>query len=331
MIDDQPTLPQLDHRPFVTDSGLETTLIYLDGIELPEFAAFILLETAEGRRRLRHYFERHASIAREAECGFIAESPTWRANPAWGRRLGYDGRALDAINQDAITLLADLRDRDGRGSDEYVISGCIGPRGDGYDPSSPVDADAAARYHAGQIAAFADTQADLVSALTITTADEAIGITRAAQSAGIPVVISFTVETDGRLPSGGTLGDTITQVDEATDHGPAYYMINCAHPAHFAPALDDGGPWLARLRGIRANASRRSHAELDTAPELDSGDPDELAREYAALIARFPQLTILGGCCGTDERHVKQIARACITSAWPRSGSIHVADLRFRG
>ena len=319
MIDDRPPLPQLDHRPFLTDSGLETTLIFIDGIDLPEFAAFPLLETSDGRCRLRHYFERHASISREASCGFIAEAPTWRANRRWGRRLGYDPRELDALNQQAITLLADLRDRDGRGESDYVISGCIGPRGDGYEPSEVLPPDDAERYHAQQIESFADTQADLVSALTLTHVEEAIGITRAAQAVAIPVVISFTLEIDGRLPSGTPLGDAILEVDEATAAGPSYYMVNCAHPVHFEHVLEEGGPWLGRLRGIRANASRKSHAELDAATDLDSGDPATLASEYASLVARFPELTILGGCCGTDERHVEQIAHACIVSAWPRS------------
>lgn len=319
MLDDQPLLPQLDYRPFLTDSGLETTLIFIDGIELPEFAAFILLETTDGRRRLRHYFERHAAIAHESSSGFIAESPTWRANTDWAEKLGYSRRELDTANKQAITMLADLRDRDGRGEREYVISGCIGPRGDGYDPRHMLTADDAERYHARQIASFAETQADLVSALTITYVEEAIGITRAAQDAGLPVVISFTLETDGRLPSGTELGDAIDEVDAATDRGPAYYMVNCAHPTHFEHVLDAGGSWLGRLRGIRANASRRSHAELDEALELDDGDPVELGSEYASLVARFPGLTILGGCCGTDERHIEQIARSCITAAWPRA------------
>jgi S-methylmethionine-dependent homocysteine/selenocysteine methylase len=318
MIADRGTLPQLEHRPFLTDSGLETTLIFKQAIDLPSFAAFVLLETPDGRRRLRDYFERHADLARNADCGFIAEAPTWRANPDWARGLGYDSRALDAINQSAITLLADLRDGDGRDRGEYLISGCIGPRGDGYDASREISPEEAERYHAEQIASFARTQADLVSALTITNTAEAIGITRAARKAGMPVVISFTLETDGRLPSGERLGEAIMSVDALTDHGPAYYMINCAHPTHLELALEADGRWLGRLRGFRANASRRSHAELDAATELDDGNPRELAREYAALTARFPELTILGGCCGTDERHIEQIARACITSASPR-------------
>ncbi len=304
-------LPQLQDRLFITDSGLETTLIYREHLDLPAFAAFVLLETEAGRRRLRHYFERHAAIARSHGAGFIAESPTWRANGDWGRILGYDADRLAAINRSAIMQLAELRAREGEGADTYVISGCIGPRHDGYDAAVRMGAPEAERYHDAQIQAFADTPVDLVSALTITYVDEAVGITRAAMRTGLPVVISFTVETDGRLPSGTSIEDAILQVDAATDRGPAYYMINCAHPSHFGAALQAGRRWPLRLRGIRANASRLSHAELDAATTLDDGDPVELAVEYRRLVTALPQLSILGGCCGTDHRHVSAIAEVC--------------------
>ncbi|HEY1712611.1 MAG TPA: homocysteine S-methyltransferase family protein, partial [Solirubrobacteraceae bacterium] len=304
-------LPQLQDRLFITDSGLETTLIYRHHLDLPEFAAFVLLETNAGRQRLRAYFDGHAAIARVHGAGFIAESPTWRANRDWGRTLGYDSERLAMINRVAIMQLAELRARAGQDPETYIISGCIGPRHDGHDASIRMGAAEAERYHDAQIQTFADTPVDLVSALTITYVDEAIGITRAAGRAGLPVVISFTVETDGRLPSGMSVEDAILQVDAATDRGPAYYMINCAHPTHFSAALQAGRRWPLRIRGIRANASRRSHAELDAATTLDDGDPVELAVEYRRLIMALPQLTILGGCCGTDHRHVAAIADVC--------------------
>jgi len=304
-------LPQLQDRLFITDSGLETTLIYRHHLDLPAFAAFVLLETNAGRQRLRAYFERHAAIARTHGAGFIAESPTWRANPDWGRMLGYDADRLAAINRTAIMQLAELRARSGQTPETFVISGCIGPRHDGYDAAIRMGAPDAERYHDAQIQAFADTPVDLVTAMTITYVDEAVGITRAAVRAGLPSVISFTVETDGRLPSGTTIEDAILQVDAATDHGPAYYMINCAHPSHFSAELQAGRRWPMRLRGIRANASRLSHAELDEATTLDDGDPVELAVDYRRLVMALPHLTILGGCCGTDHRHVSAIAEVC--------------------
>jgi S-methylmethionine-dependent homocysteine/selenocysteine methylase len=305
-------LPQSGNRLFLTDSGLETTLIFDQGIELPQFAAFVLLDSSDGRRRLREYFTDHLRVARGAEAGFVAESPTWRASPDWGERLGYDPDRLAAVNRRAVKLLAELRDETGVSSQEFVISGCIGPRGDGYAPGEELSPHAAEAYHQWQIDAFADAPVDLVSALTIPSVGEAIGITRAAMRARLPVVISFTTEIDGRLPAGDTLERAIRAVDVETGYGPDYYMINCAHPSHFGPALETIGPdAIRRLRGIRANASRRSHAELDGIDELDSEDPKQLADEYRLLIDRFPRLTVLGGCCGTDLRHIEAIAAAC--------------------
>lgn len=304
-------LSQLNDRLFLTDSGLETTLIFRDHLDLPTFAAFVLLETDVGRRRLRSYFERHHAIARAHGAGFIAESPTWRANADWGRTLGYDEAGLAAINRAAISELADMRARCGETAETFVISGCLGPRHDGYAAQVRMSAAEAEHYHDAQIQTFADTPVDLVSALTITYAEEAIGIVRAAVRMGLPVTISFTVETNGRLPSGMTIEGAIRAVDAATDRGPAYYMINCAHPTHFSAPLCSGRLWPLRLRGLRANASRLSHAELDAAPTLDDGDPVELAMEYRELVNALPQLTILGGCCGTDHRHVAAIADAC--------------------
>lgn len=303
-------LPQLEGDLFLTDSGLETVLIFLEAVELPLFAAFVLLDTEDGRERLRRYYQRHMAIAAAAGLGFVGESATWRANPDWATQLGYDTAALDRLNRESIRLLVDLRDDFGP---PFVISGCVGPRGDGYSPETLMTPDKAERYHAEQIGTFGATEADMVTAITMTHTGEAVGVARAAAAAGLPVVISFTVETDGRLPSGETLAEAVAAVDAATDVGPAYYMVNCAHPSHFEDVLAIDEPWVQRIRGVRANASRRSHAELDEAEELDDGDPDELGAEYARLRAAHPQLSVLGGCCGTDDRHVAAICLACVS------------------
>jgi S-methylmethionine-dependent homocysteine/selenocysteine methylase len=307
-------LPQLDGGLFLTDAGIETTLIFHDGLDLPYFAAFHLLRDEAGRDALARYFQRHAAIAREHGIGFILESATWRASADWGDKLGYTAAALRQANRDAIGLLADIRSDLAGEVSPMVISGCIGPRGDGYDPGAVMSPEEAQRYHAAQIDAFADTDADMVTAITMTNCSEAIGIARAARKAGLPAVVSFTVETDGRLPTGQPLNEAIEDVDAATGGSPAYYMINCAHPTHFDDALD-GGDWLRRLRGIRANASKCSHAELDEAEELDDGDPAELGGQYAALRARFPWINVLGGCCGTDHRHIERICVECKQAA----------------
>jgi S-methylmethionine-dependent homocysteine/selenocysteine methylase len=306
-------LPQLSGDPFLTDGGLETTLIFREGQELPHFAAFHLMKTAEGERLLRKYFRTYAALATRFEAGLILESVTWRANTDWGRKLGYDTRGLAEVNSRAVRQLEEIREEYADSGAPIVLSGCIGPRGDGYVPGSLMSAQEAERYHRVQIDTLADTACDLVSAFTLNYVEEAIGIARAARKANIPVVISFTLETDGHLPTGQTLGDAIRQVDEATSSYPAYFMLNCAHPSHIAGGVRGGEPWTARLRGLRVNASRMSHAELNEAPNLDAGDPVELGHECAALaVGSLPHVNVFGGCCGTDDRHVEHIAANCL-------------------
>ncbi|MGX9792317.1 homocysteine S-methyltransferase family protein [Mycobacterium sp. MMS18-G62] len=306
------SLPQLNGAGlFVTDGGLETELIFHDGLELPCFAAFPLLEQPDTRARLRHYYDGYLAIAREHGAGFIVETPTWRANPDWAEQLGYSPQRRDATNRDAVSLAEEVRAVATADGITAVVSGCVGPRGDGYDPENAMTPQEAESYHAVQIGVFASTTADQVTALTMTNAQEAIGIVRAASASGIPAAISFTVETDGRLPTGQPLHEAIEHVDAETGSGAAYFMVNCAHPAHFADALAPEGAWRRRLVGLRANASTRSHAELDEATELDEGDPVDLGARHAALRDRLSSVSVLGGCCGTDARHV-----AAIVSAW---------------
>ena len=304
-------LPQMGGGLFLTDSGMETTLIFHDGFNLPHFAAFDLFKDEKGRRALHHYFARHASIARKNGTGFILESATWRASRDWADKLGYSAARLEEVNRQAIALLRDIKAEYETPTSPMVISGCVGPRGDGYDPGKIMSPEEAQAYHSQQIRIFADERVDMVSAFTMTNIHEAIGITQAAQAADLPVVISFTVETDGNLPTGESLGKAITAIDRATANGPAYYMINCAHPTHFEQRLTAGEPWVERIGGIRANASRCSHAELDNATELDDGDPMEFGRQCGDIRTRFRRINVLGGCCGTDHRHVEQIAMSC--------------------
>jgi S-methylmethionine-dependent homocysteine/selenocysteine methylase len=303
-------LPQLGRRLFVTDGGIETALIFNDGIELPDFAAFDLFRRPGGEIALRRYYDAYVGIARQHGAGMVLESATWRASADWGDRLGYSRLELATANRKAIRLLEDIRDS--HPDLVAVISGCVGPRGDGYRPDSVMLAGEARGYHGAQIEAFAGTAADMISAITMNYAAEAIGIARAAQAAYMPVAISFTVETDGRLPTGQPLKEAIEQVDAETVGYPAYYMLNCAHPQHFRGVLANGEAWTRRIRGLRANASRKSHAELNDSAELDIGNPVELGSDYAELkLGVLPQLSVLGGCCGTDHRHVQRIAAAC--------------------
>jgi homocysteine S-methyltransferase len=311
-------LPQLDGGWFLTDGGIETVLIFQEGVALPEFAAFVLLQSAEGRDRLRRYFRRFLDVAASTPgAGFVLESPTWRAGWDWGAKLGFDGRAMQQINRDAIALMRELKaEYVSRIAKPIVVSGCIGPRGDGYVAGAPMKLDDAARVHQPQVDALAAAGVDLITAITMTTSAEAIGVARAAARAGRPAAISFTVETDGTLPSGESLAQAsdAAEADAAAAgrEAPAYYMLNCAHPSHFEHVLGSLGERRSRLRGLRANASRLSHAELDAATELDDGDPRQLGADYARLNSQWPTLGVVGGCCGTDHRHVAAISAALL-------------------
>jgi S-methylmethionine-dependent homocysteine/selenocysteine methylase len=313
MTDFRHRLPQLSGDIFLTDGGIETTLMFLERFDLPHFAAFHLLRSDEGAEALRNYYRRYATIAQKNGAGFILESATWRASPDWGGKLGYSAQELDEANRRAIALLRELKEEFETERSPMVISGCVGPRGDGYDAGRVMSPEEANAYHARQIGVFAESGVDLITAITMTNANEAIGVTRAAQAAGLPVVISFTVETDGRLPTGERLGDAVDTVDRTTGNGPVYFMINCAHPTHFESVIESS--WAQRLRGIRANASKCSHAELDQTTELDDGNPIELGLQYRNLRSRFRQINVLGGCCGTDHRHIEQICISCMEAA----------------
>lgn len=305
------TLPQLGSGLFLTDGGIETSLIFIDGLDLPYFAAFHLLLDKTGRDALVRYYERYIAIAQADGVGFILESPTWRASSDWGSKLGYSRDAIGAVNRESIELMHELKARHAHRTTPIVVSGCVGPRGDGYDPGQVMSPTEAAAYHAHQIGVFAEAKADMTTAITMTNASEAIGFVHAAAHVGLPSVVSFTVETDGRLPTGQNLAEAVAEVDAATGSAPAYYMINCAHPTHFESVMSADEEWTRRIRGLRANASRRSHQELNDAPDLDAGDPIELANQYRDLLRRHPQITVLGGCCGTDHRHIQSISKAC--------------------
>jgi S-methylmethionine-dependent homocysteine/selenocysteine methylase len=303
------SLPQLGADLFLTDGGLETTLVFIDGIDLPDFAAFPLLDSDAGRATLAGYYAPYLDLAEQMDVGIVLDTPTWRANPDWGARRGYDAADLEQVNRRSVGFVMGLV---GERRLTVVPNGVVGPRGDGYVVGATMSAVEAADYHRPQAGAFADGGAAMMTAVTMTYVDEAIGVATAAEAVGLPVVISFTVETDGRLPSGQPLGDAISQVDEVTSGAPAYFMVNCAHPTHFMAELEQGATWTSRIKAIRANASRLSHAELDLATELDRGDITELAALYAELRTMLPDLRVVGGCCGTDHEHVAAISSALL-------------------
>lgn len=294
----------------ITDAGLETWLLFQNGVDLPAFAAYPLVGTVEGQRLLREYYGGFVDIATQHGTGLQLEAPTWRANPDWAATLGHDRAELGRYIDQSIELVAAIKDG-WAGTGACILGGVLGPRGDGYRIDDTMTAEKAAEYHSFQIDRMATAGAEVVSAITMGYIEEAIGVTEAARAAGLPVVISFTLETDGRLPSSMPLDEAIAAVDAATGAYPAHYMINCAHPVHFDGVPVAGSAWTSRIGGLRANASQLSHAELDVMTELDDGDPADLAARYVALQTRMPSLKVIGGCCGTDHRHV-----AAITEAW---------------
>ena len=300
-------LPQLDRKLFLVYVGMETDLIFTQGTDLPGFASYPLLESKEGRAQLDGYFQSLIATGKANQTGVILESPTWVANRDRGAEIGYSAQQLTELNKAAIAQMCAARDR--FGDLPTVISANVGPRDDAYAPDSQMSAKEAETYHTEQMAALAETDTDMVTGYTLAYPAEAIGIVLAAKRFELPVVIAFTVETDGRLPTGISLEEAITQVDAATEGYVEYFMINCAHPEHFESVLTDG-PWMQRVGGIVANASRCSHAELDNAEELDAGNPTELGQQLAGIRHRFPHISVLGGCCGTDMRHISSIAKA---------------------
>jgi homocysteine S-methyltransferase len=292
---------------FVTDAGLETDLLFNKGFDLPDFAAFPLLHDERGRQVLGDYYDDFARIAVGAGAGLLLETPTWRANTDWAAGLGYDAAALAAVNRESVRFVRGVADRWSDQVGAIRVSGQIGPRGDGYRPGAAVDTDEAAAYHRPQIAAFAEAGADITTALTLTDVGEAKGVVAAARDVGLPVAVAFTVETDGKLPTGLTLAEAIADVDAAG--GPDYFLVNCAHPEHVERGLGDEGAWRERIHGLRVNASTLSHEELDNMTELDAGDPDALATAHERIEASLPNIRIVGGCCGTDARHVAALWR----------------------
>jgi len=301
------TLPQLGEKIFLTDGGLETVMIFHEGLELPCFAAFDLLKDDSGTNTLRNYYRPFIDSAIAGRMGFLLDTPTWRASSDWMPQLGYQVHEVDDFNKKAVALMQELRQEYQTADTPMVISGAIGPRGDGYAPGVQMTVKEACDYHLPQARALAEGGADLLSAVTMNYIAEAIGIVRAAKLVGLPIVIGFTTELDGNLPDGDTLEEAIISVDRETDREPAYYMVNCAHFDHFKDALVDGADWVTRIRAVRANASRLSHAELDECDVLDDGDPQEFGDLCSDLHSKFSGLTVFGGCCGTDHRHVEAV------------------------
>lgn len=307
MYDAHRVLPQLSGEMFITDGGFETHMIFNEGQDLPNFSAFLMTDTAAGREKMREYYRHYLPIAQRAGKGFIFDTNTWRASSDWGALVGYDAARLRQVNIDSVKFCADLQPEFAAAGVNTLISGVFGPRRDGWKYDAGMTVDEAEHYHDGQMAAFAEAGVHYVTCYTLTNVPEAVGLANLARQHGLPIVISFTLETDGRLPGGKPLGEAIMETDAATGGYSAYYMLNCVHPIHFASTVRHAGHWIDRIGGVRANASMKSHAELDESEVLDVGDWRDLAQRYQRVLPLMPNLRVIGGCCGTDHRHIAAI------------------------
>ncbi|WP_203564896.1 homocysteine S-methyltransferase family protein [Aliiroseovarius sp. PrR006] len=301
--------PRLENKFYLTEGGTETELLYKWGFELPEFAMFPLLDDPKADQVLRDMYRRYFDVAEKFDTGMLIMSHDYRASPDWGAKLGYSPEGLADMQRRTIDFLEGMRcEYQGRVSDVY-IAGCIGPKGDAYGTGGDISEDEAEEYHSVQLSTLAATAADMAIALTFNNIPEAIGLVRAAEKLGIPLGVCLTLTTEGVLKSGPSLQAAIETIDERTNGAAAWFGTNCSHPLEFAPALANSGPWLDRIRCIRPNAVKMEQVALCRLGHLEDGDPVELGKQMGDVAERFPKADILGGCCGTDERHLSEIAK----------------------
>jgi len=301
--------PRLDGKFYLTEGGAETEILYKWGFELPEFAMFPLLDNSEADAVIRGMYRRYFDVAEAHDTGLLILGHDYRASPDWGAKLGYTPEALVEMQHRTIQFLTDMRtEYEGRVTDVYV-GGCIGPRGDAYGTGGDITESEAEDYHSVQLTTLKETDADMAVAVTLNNIPEAVGIVRAAAAIGFPVGISLTLTTQGRLRSGPSLREAVESIEEATGGTAAWFGTNCAHPLEFEPAIADSGAWTERLRYIRPNAVKMEQVALCKLGHLEDGDPVELGEQMGDVARRFPRADILGGCCGTDERHLAEIAK----------------------
>ncbi|KAJ5210720.1 Homocysteine S-methyltransferase [Penicillium cf. griseofulvum] len=300
-------LPQLTSiKPFITEGGIETTLIYTKNIDLPNFSTLPVLNTEDGKETISSIYKGYIDIARAHSTGVVLETRTWRGSPLWSSEIGLSIPQMVDLNHTAVKLLQGIRSE--TPFDPIVISGAMGPLQDAYQDST-VSFDQAREYYGPQIRAFAEEGVDMLCIMTVTNLDEAFGAVSLAREYNLPIHVSFSIETDGRLRGGKTLEDAIREVDSVTENYVTYYGVNCAHPRYIIMAVQDMPMEVrSRLGSIRGNSSLKSHEELDNSTELDRGDIPGWVQEFNQLVSMLPGLKVVGGCCGTDEEHIDAIA-----------------------
>ncbi len=302
------TPPRRPGLSWLTEGGIETEIMYKWGHDMPHFAMFPLLERAAAAADIRGMYRRYLDVAARHGFAALIGGFDYRASPDWGALLGYSDEGLAEANLRSIDFLRGLAREYRDGLPDARIAGYVGPRGDAYSLNRTITEDEAAEYHAVQLATLKRAGVDLAWAVTFNNPAEARGVVRAAREIGVPLALSFSLTSSSRLASGQTLAEAVQSVDAASDGYPAFYALNCSHPLEFEPALTPGA-WQDRLRCIRPNAARIDKIALCKLGHLEEGDPHELGRQMADVARRFPQMDIWGGCCGTCESHLEEIAR----------------------
>jgi S-methylmethionine-dependent homocysteine/selenocysteine methylase len=294
---------------YLTEGGQETELMYRFGHELPQFALFPMLDKPEAAAALSGMYRRYLDTVARHGFSALMGGLDYRASPDWGGLLGYSASGLAEMQLRSIDFLRTAAKPYAGQIAHVLITGLIGPRGDAYQLNRTITAAEAEDYHAAQIATLRQAGVDLVSAMTFNSVAEAVGVARAAKRAGLPLCVHFTLDSTSRLASGPSVREAIEAVDaEAGDARPDFYGINCSHPLEFEPAIEPGA-WFRRVRSLRPNAAAMDKISLCKLGHLEDGDPAELGRQMGALAKRHPHLDVWGGCCGTWETHLDEIAR----------------------
>jgi len=303
---------QKEGRFYLTEGGTETELMYKHGFELPHFAMFPLLENPEATSRMKEMFRSYLEVAAKHKTYALMGGLDYRASPDWGKLLGYSPEGLAEANLQSIEFLREIAKEYTSEIPGILIQGLIGPRGDAYQRNTTITENEAEDYHSVQLETLRKSNVDLALAITFNNIPESVGVARAAAKIGVPLAISLSLDSTSKLNSGPTLVEAITTIDKETDQSPEFYLINCSHPVEYEPAIEPGD-WISRVRGVRPNASKMEKLALCKIGHLEEGNPVELGQLCGDLAGRYPHMDIWGGCCGTWNNHLDEIAKNVLT------------------
>lgn len=306
---------------YMCEGGTETEVMYKHGFSFPHFAVFELLKDTKAVAALKRMYQDYFEVVAKHNMSALVGGLDYRASPDWGALLGYSAEGLADINHQSIEFLRNIAVDYSNNIENILIQGLIGPRGDAYETNHSITEAEAQDYHSVQLQTLKSANVDLATAMTFNNVPESIGVARAAVEADVPLCISLSLDGSSNLNSGPSLAEAITTIDAATDSSVAFFMINCVHPLEYEPALADE-QWITRIRGVRPNASVMDKLSLCTIGHLEAGNPTELGKQMGDLMQRYPHMDICGGCCGTWDTHLDQIAEDVLQKTEPSSSLI---------